>query len=125
MCSDRRLPRTPSQSAYWLTGDVFLLCGSGIMMRFEVAPLWVYAILVEHGVFITRIVILVAFPLVPTWIADAKDVKRSASTVLTNEASRACAPRVIACGCTSVVASRLRCVARNDVPAIISPGLIA
>ena len=66
-----------------------LLCASGIMMRFEVAPLWVYAILVEHGVFITRIVILVAFPLVPTWIADAKDVKRSAQCSPLKQAARA------------------------------------
>lgn len=47
---------------------------SGIMMRLQVAPLWVYAILVEHGVFITRICILLAFPLTPVWIHDAKDV---------------------------------------------------
>ena len=46
------------------------------MMRIQVAPLWVYAILVEHGVFITRVCILVAFPVVPIWIGDAKDVKK-------------------------------------------------
>jgi hypothetical protein len=46
------------------------------MMRVQVAPLWVYAILVEHGVFIARVCILLAFPLTPNWIGDAKDVKK-------------------------------------------------
>ena len=46
------------------------------MMRLQVAPLWVYAILVEHGVFIARICILIAFPVTPGWIQDAKDTKK-------------------------------------------------
>jgi hypothetical protein len=47
---------------------------AGIMLRFDVAPLWVYAVLVEHGVFITRVVILLVFPTVPDWIGAAKDI---------------------------------------------------
>ena len=48
----------------------------GIMMRIRVAPLWIYAVMVEHGVFISRVCILVFFPTQPAWIGAAKDVKK-------------------------------------------------
>ena len=49
---------------------------NGIMMRINVAPLWIYAVMVEHGVFISRVCILVFFPTKPAWVAIAKDVKK-------------------------------------------------
>jgi hypothetical protein len=38
---------------------------SGIGDRVDIAPLWVYALLVEHAVFLTRVLILVFFPTTP------------------------------------------------------------
>ena len=48
----------------------------GIMHRFETARLWIYAVMVEHGVMMTRVCILIFFPVYPDWIGDAKDVLR-------------------------------------------------
>ena len=38
--------------------------------------MWVYAVIVEHSVMLTRVCILVFFPVYPDWIGDAKDVLR-------------------------------------------------
>ena len=47
---------------------------SSITMRKEIAPLWIYALIIEHMVFLTRIVILTKFPTTPAWISGAKEV---------------------------------------------------
>ena len=43
-----------------------------ITNRASVARMWIYSILVEHGVMIARICVLLFFPTFPDWIGDAK-----------------------------------------------------
>jgi hypothetical protein len=38
--------------------------------------MWIYAVIVEHSVMLSRVCILVFFPVYPEWIGDAKDVLR-------------------------------------------------
>lgn len=47
-----------------------------ITNRVDSAHMWVYAVIVEHSVMLTRVCILVFFPVYPDWIGDAKDVLR-------------------------------------------------
>ena len=46
----------------------------GIGARADIAPLWVYALMVEHAVFLTRVLILVFFPTMPDWLGPARDL---------------------------------------------------
>lgn len=48
----------------------------GITHRTETARMWTYAAIVEHSVMLTRVCILVFFPVHPDWIRDARDVLR-------------------------------------------------
>lgn len=43
-----------------------------ITNRASVARMWIYSLLVEHGVMIARICVLLFFPTFPDWIGDAK-----------------------------------------------------
>ena len=54
-----------------------------ITNRASVARMWIYSILVEHGVMIARICVLLFFPTFPDWIGDAKvnATARSATAV--------------------------------------------
>jgi hypothetical protein len=47
-----------------------------ISNRVQVARMWIYAVIVEHSVMLSRVCILVFFPVYPEWIGDAKDVLR-------------------------------------------------
>ena len=47
-----------------------------ITNRVQVARMWIYAVIVEHSVMLSRVCILVFFPVYPEWIGDAKDVLR-------------------------------------------------
>ena len=47
---------------------------STISQRADIAPLWVYAMIIEHMVFLTRVVLLAKFPVVPDWIAKAREL---------------------------------------------------
>jgi hypothetical protein len=47
---------------------------STISQRMDIAPLWVYALLIEHLVFLTRVALLSKFPRIPQWIAEAREL---------------------------------------------------
>jgi hypothetical protein len=47
---------------------------STISQRVDIAPLWLYAMLIEHMVFVARVALLSKFPRVPKWIAEAREL---------------------------------------------------
>ena len=49
---------------------------ASISNRVQIARMRVYAVVVEHSVMLTRVCILVFFPVYPDWIRDANDVLR-------------------------------------------------
>lgn len=59
-----------------LLNELQMAAISSISQRVDIAPLWVYAMIIEHVVFLIRVVLLTQFPVVPSWIGHAREVVR-------------------------------------------------
>ena len=61
---------------------------STISQRVDIAPLWVYAMIIEHMVFLTRVALLTQFPIVPDWIAKARELLHFRTDEMKKEAKK-------------------------------------
>lgn len=61
---------------------------STISHRADVAPLWMYAMIIEHMVFLTRVALLSKFPVVPGWIAKARELLAYRTNQMKQEAKK-------------------------------------
>ena len=57
-----------------LLNELEMAAMSSISKRADIAPLWVYAMIIEHVVFFIRVALLTQFPVIPDWIGSAREV---------------------------------------------------
>eukprot|EP01051_Picozoa_sp_SAG22_P000768 SAG22_NODE_24_length_30194_cov_6.086327_1_plen_1216_part_00 len=58
----------------YVSGDKGMLMQGGITERITSTELWMYAVAIEHGVMLTRVLIQVGFADQPEWLTDAREL---------------------------------------------------